>query len=88
MRLFSEILKGLEADEDYSMRLQYSVIDGKGAYFQNVKCVREFSDALIVLQGRRDCIRIEGKNLSFGKYFQGDVTVLGDIQKIERGQKS
>ncbi len=85
MRLFSEILKELAA-EGNSLRVQYSVVDGKGVYFQNVKRLIEFSERKIVLQGRKGTLGIEGENLSLGKYFGGDLTVLGNIIRVERGE--
>ena len=85
MRLFSEILKELAA-EGNTLRVQYSVVDGKGGYFQNVKRLIEFSERKIVLQGRKGTLGIEGENLSLGKYFGGDLTVLGNIIRVERGE--
>lgn len=85
MRLFSEILKQLSAEgQTPTMRVQYSVVDGKGGYFQNVKRIREFSETKIVLQGRKGCVRVEGENLSLGKYYGGDATVIGDIACVVR----
>lgn len=83
MTLISEILKELAADGN-SLRVQYSVVDGKGGYFQNVKRLNEFSESKIVLQGKKGCLSVEGERLSLGKYFGGDLTVLGNILRVER----
>lgn len=82
MRLFSEIEKVLGAGD--SLRVQYTVVDGKGGYFQNVKRILEFSETKIVLKGKKGAVCIEGTGLSLGKYFAGDVAVAGDIAKVER----
>lgn len=82
MRLFSEIVKSLSAE--LGTGVQYTVLDGQGGYFQNVKRITEFSQERIVLRGKKGSVRIEGKNLSIGKYYAGDVSVKGDIFKVER----
>ena len=84
MKLFSEISKVLKAEELTSERVQYTVIDGKGGYFQNVKRLLEFSENKIVFKGRKGAVSVEGEKLSLGKYFAGDAAVLGNIHKIER----
>ena len=84
MRLFSELSKALAAEGLNTSRVQYTVIDGKGGYFQNVKRVLEISDTSIVLSGRKGSVRIEGSGLILGKCFGGDVTVLGDIARVAR----
>lgn len=84
MGLFSEISKALKVEGLTSSRVQYTVIDGRGGYFQNVKRLLEFSEIKIVLKGKKGAVSVEGEKLSLGKCFAGDVTVLGDIHKIER----
>lgn len=79
----SEIRKNFIA-EDSAFRVQYTVIDGGGGYFQNVKKLLEFSPERLVLKGARGRLNIEGERLSLGKYFQGDLVVRGKIIKIER----
>lgn len=84
MKLFSEISKALKAEELTSERVQYTVIDGKGGYFQNIKRLLEFSGNKIVFKGRKGAVSVEGENLTLGKYYAGDAAVLGNIHKIER----
>jgi 5-keto 4-deoxyuronate isomerase len=84
MRLFSEISRALTEEGISPGRVQYTVIDGKGGYFQNVKRLLEFSDTAIVLTGKKGAVRVEGEKLSIGKYYAGDATVLGDIRRVER----
>ena len=82
MRLFSEIVKSLSAE--VGSGVQYTVLDGQGGYFQNVKKITEFSEEKIVLRGKKGSVRIEGKNLSIGKYYAGDVSIKGEINKVEK----
>lgn len=83
MRLFSEIERALGGDED-SARVQYTVLDGGGGYFQNVKKILEFSENEIVFAGRRGSVRVEGEKLSLGKYYLGDAIVRGRIERVSR----
>ena len=82
MRLGSEILRALSAETGGGV--QYTVLDGQGGYFQNVRRVLEFSDTTIVLRGRSGSVRVVGKRLSLEKYSGGDVAVKGDIERVER----
>lgn len=83
MRLREEIFK-LLGGEGETARVQYTVVDGKGGYFQNVKRLPEFSERCIVLRGARGAVRVEGNHLSLGKYCAGDVAVFGDIVSVKR----
>lgn len=84
MGLIAEISRALGAEEISLMRVQYTVIDGRGGYFQGVKRIVEFSDKVIVFKGRKGAIRVEGENLALGKYFAGDAVVLGSITGTRR----
>ena len=37
-----------------------------------------------MLRGRTGAVRVEGENLSLGKYFAGDLVIEGDIARVER----
>lgn len=82
MRFFEEILKSLGAE--IGTGVQYTVVEGRGGYFQNVKKLDTLTAELIVLRGRKGGVRVEGKNLSLGKYGGGDAAVKGEIFKVER----
>lgn len=84
MRLFTEIRKTLSAEESVA-RVLYTVVDGGGGYFQNVRRLTEFSPSRIVMRGREGTLLVEGEQLSLGKYFAGDLVVRGTIKRIERG---
>ena len=84
MRLVSEIANLLAVEELSVTRVQYTVVDGRGGVFQNVKKLVEFSADNIVLAGKKGRLRVSGSGLSLGKCSAGDVTVLGDIQRVER----
>ena len=83
MRLFSEIERALGWEED-SSRVQYTVLDGGGGYFQNVKKILEFSEDAIVFAGRKGAVRVEGEGLNLGKYYLGDAVVRGKIVRVSR----
>ena len=83
MRWFSEITRVFGREED-SSRVQYTVLDGGGGYFQNVKKILEFSEDAIVFSGRRGAVRVEGENLSLGKYYLGYAVVCGKILRVSR----
>ena len=56
MKLLGEIEKLLLGTGAADVtRVQYTVIDGKGGYFQNVKRLKEFSSERIVFQGKSGC---------------------------------
>lgn len=84
MRLFSAIRAAL-APEGYELtRVQYTVIDGRGGYFQNVRRLLEFSEEKVVLAGKKGRVSVEGSALSLGRCSEGDVTVLGNIARVSR----
>ncbi len=82
MRLIREIFKALSAEA--GAEVQYTVVEGQGGYFQNVKRILEFTPERIVLRGKKNSVRIEGKNLKIGKYYSGDVAVGGEIVRVEK----
>lgn len=84
MRLITEILHELGSDGLSTARVQYTVVDGKGGYFQNVRRLLEFSPESILLAGKKGRVRVQGNSLSLGKCVAGDVAVRGDILKVER----
>ncbi len=82
MRFFAEIVKALGAETGAGV--QYTVVEGQGGYFQNVKRLETFTGSLIVLRGGKGGVRIEGRDLSLGKYGGGDAAVKGEIFKVEK----
>ncbi len=82
MGLFREIARVLGAADVF--RVRYTVTDGGGGYFENVKRIVRFSKEEVVLRGRQGGLRVEGRELSLGKYFAGDLVVYGEIVRVER----
>lgn len=82
MTLFAEILDALSAEAGF--RIQYTVVDGQGGYFQNVKKIVGFSPTKIVFRGKKSGVCVEGEELSLGKYGGGDAIVRGKIKKVEQ----
>ena len=86
MRLWQEIREQLNdgPPDGVVTGALYTVWEGKGGYFQNVKRLVQFSSTEVVLRGRTGAVRVEGENLSLGKYFAGDLVIEGDIARVER----
>ncbi len=82
MGFLREIAAFLGAGDAFS--IHYTVVDGQGGYFENVRRLVRFSADVIVLKGRRGSLRVEGEGLSLGKYYAGDVEVRGDIRSVTR----
>ena len=75
MRLFDEIFK----NDTLASLARCVVIVGGGGYFEGVKTVGDFTPERIVLYFPKETVIIEGKNLSIGKYYDGDLRLLGKI---------
>ncbi len=84
MRLFSAICDALKTEGADLLHVHYTVVDGCGGYFQNVRRLLEFSETRVVLAGRKGRLRVEGQALRLGKCADGDVTVLGNIFSVTR----
>ncbi len=84
MGLFFEIVRALGASVNFS-RVQYTVVDGGGGYFSNVKKLLAFSDRLIRLAGREGEVEIVGEGLRLARYCGGDLAVRGRILSVSRG---
>ncbi len=82
MTLLSEILNSISSEA--GIRIRYTVVDGQGGYFQNVKRISEFSQTKIVFCGTKSGVCIEGEDLVLGKYCGGDALVHGKIKRVEQ----
>jgi len=84
MRLYNEILKkfdGGEAGELFA-GTRYTVLPGRGGYFQGVKTVSEFSPCRIVVCFRHAVLEIEGSGFVIEKYCDGDLELSGQIVSV------
>ena len=79
MEFLREVGRALGAE---AFRIHYTVVDGRGGYFQNVVRLVSFSEEAIVLKGRKGRVRVEGTGLSLGKYEAGDLVVRGRIRGV------
>ncbi len=86
MRLGEEIVRALGGAGDPA-RVQYTVVEGRGGYFQNVRRLLELSETAVVLAGRRGAVRVEGRMLRLGRYGAGDAAILGDIERVVREEE-
>lgn len=75
MRLFDEIFK----NDTLASLARCMLIVGGGGYFEGVKTVGDFTPERIVLYFPKETMIIEGENLSIGKYYDGDLRLLGKI---------
>lgn len=78
MKLISKIIDELGGDGAHA----FTVCPKKLAYFCGVKSVVELTPEKIVLVSGKNVIACEGENLSAAEYFQGDMSVSGEIKRI------
>lgn len=78
MKLISKIIEELGGDEAHAITL----CPGRLAHFRGIKSVAELTPEKIVLLSGKKVLTCEGAGLSVGEYFQGDLTVLGDIKRV------
>lgn len=82
MRLYNEILKKLgDGESALSAGARYTVLPGRGGYFQGVKTVSEFSSERVILGFRRVVLEIEGSGFVIEKYCDGDLELSGRFQR-------
>lgn len=80
MRLYNEILKRLgDGEAELAAGARYTVLPGRGGYFQGVKTVSEFSPERILLGFRRAVLEVEGSGFVIEKYCDGDLELSGKI---------
>ena len=78
MKLTEQLLSEMGAgDKSFTIAL------GFGGYFKGVKRVEEYSPEQIVITAFSKRIKISGKNLAIGEYFQEDIFISGDIKFVE-----
>lgn len=75
MKLLQQILAEAGADTARA----YTVVPDFGGYFKSVKAVAEYSPEKVVLRIGKTTLTVTGKNLSIGKYFEGDLLIRGEI---------
>jgi hypothetical protein len=76
MKLLQQILDEAGADTSRA----YTIIPDFGAYFKCVKCVNDYSTEKIVLTIGKLLLTVTGENLTIGKFFEGDLLILGSIR--------
>lgn len=85
MEFMREIEGALGAD---TFRIRYTVVGGRGGYFENVYRLAAFSESEVVIRGRRETVVVSGEGLTLGKYHAGDLVIAGEIFKVECGDVS
>lgn len=86
MRLWREIYEQLEEDvgDGSVLGLRYTVLAGKGGYFQNIKGIGCFSPCEITLCLSRGEVKITGRGLFIKKYCENDALIGGEILCVSR----
>ncbi len=56
---------------------------GAGGYFENVKSIGDFSTEKIVLYFPKNALEIQGQNFVIGKFYDGDLQLLGRIESVK-----
>ncbi len=54
-------------------------IGDSGVYFQNIACIKSYTESEIILGIKRGVLILSGENLFIKKYCQGDVFICGKI---------
>ena len=83
---FIENLKEVMGSDEFfeSGSLKFTVVLDKGGYFENVKGVLSYRQDEIVLNVKKCKIAVRGENLFVKKFCEGDLTVCGKINAVER----
>lgn len=81
MRLYDEIFQRL-GGADLVPGARYTVLPGRGGYFQGVKAIAEFSDGHILLAFSRFFLEAEGSGFEIAKYCEGDLELRGNIGSV------
>ena len=87
MRLWQEIVSQLgdgQPPAGDAAGVIYTVWEGKGGYFQNVKSLTAFSPTEILLRLRRGELCVSGEGLTVAKYCESDVFIRGKIVGVQR----
>ena len=82
MRLYEEILRRMDGGEAGAASARYTVLVGRGGYFQGVKSVNEYADTKVVLFVKSAVLEIEGEHLKVEKYLDGDLELSGNIRGV------
>ncbi len=68
--------------KDNIARFRAEFIGDSGVYFQNISCIKSYTDAEIVLGIKKGVLILSGEDLFIKKYCQGDVLVCGKISGL------
>lgn len=55
-----------------------------GCYIEGVKSLKDFSDTKVEISLKTCQLVVKGEGLKIGKYYCGDMVVLGKISAVER----
>lgn len=73
-----QLLREAGADTDRA----FTVIPSYGGYFKAIKRVVEYAPQKVTLGLKKGVLVVTGENLRIDKFFEGDLSLLGDIRGI------
>lgn len=79
-----QLNEGEEIDVGGIAGLSYTVWEGKGGYFQNVKSLGGFTSQEIILVLRQGTVKVIGRDLAVAKYCESDLFLKGNILSVVR----
>ncbi len=78
------IVEALELPKDLCLgALNVRLIGQMEAYVENYKCIIQYSNEVIKLQGRNSRVKISGRNLKISYYSKDDMKICGLINELK-----
>lgn len=63
---------------------KYTLIEGVGAYFENVLKICEISTYSVTLSTKKGLYSVCGDGLKIRKYYSGDLAICGNVTRVEK----
>lgn len=84
MNFLNSILEQLNLNnQNLSPCFRATIIGSDAIYFENVKAIKSFSPARIIITLKKGEITLEGSELCVKKYQAGDLAVCGKISLLK-----
>ena len=84
MSLIESVFKTLGQAVDYPCAYKVTVISSVGAYVEGVEKILEVDTEKVIFSVKQGKILLAGKNLKLQSFVCGDVSVLGNVLKVEK----
>ncbi len=86
MGFYESICKIIGGNGLMPVPYRITMLSSYGAYVEGAVKVLDVTSSKIIIQVKSAKLVFEGKNLSIGSYSEKDVTILGDIIKLEKSR--